>query len=324
MANPLKNIMSNPVMQARILRLKVVVAGLALDFWKDTPFPKKEKKIKVMAPPKPKAASLQKENLADSNKSMAPKPWVADKIQIIEKLWGEGNVFPGGDEYVDNFTTPLGLNHEMSVLDLNAGLGGLARKLARESNVYVTGLEPNKLLASRGMVMSIAAGKSKQATVTYYDPAEYIASRKYDCVFARELFFRIIGKEKFFHAVSESVKSKGGQIVFTDYILEEKDKDKPAILKWLSVEKTATPLSYIAMVKEWKGLGFDLRVAEDQTMFYRSEILRSLAVFVEFMTMNIPSLDTKPMIVREINLWALRIAAFDSGLRYCRFYGIKY
>jgi cyclopropane fatty-acyl-phospholipid synthase-like methyltransferase len=174
MANPLLKLMSDPVVQARILRLQVVLAGLALDFWKDTPFPKKA------APQTPSRVSKEEQKSSDENVP-APKNeeqdrasyWIADRIQIKEKLWGEGNVIPGDAKYIDNLTAPLGLNEESSVLDLSGGLGGLARKLATDFNVYVTCLEPNQALASRGMLKSIAAGKSKHASVSAYDPATF-------------------------------------------------------------------------------------------------------------------------------------------------------
>ncbi|HBM91012.1 MAG TPA: phosphoethanolamine methyltransferase [Rhodospirillaceae bacterium] len=324
MSNPLEKILANPTMQARLLRLKVMLVGLAIDFWKDTPFSQMGRRTSsgTVAASSPSSGNTQKAE--DKTNSDSRKPWFADRIQVVEKMWGEGNVFPGGENYLDDLIVPLGLNKEMSVLDLNAGLGGFARKITSETGAYVTGLETNQVLASRGMVMSIAAGKGKQASVEAYDPDAYKAERQYDCVFVREFFYRIIGKEKFFKAVANSVKAGGGQLVFMDYILEDRDKENPAIKKWLEAEKKVTPLPFIDMVKEWKKLGFDMRVAEDQTTLYRSEILKGLASFVEFLALNVPGPDTKPSIVREIDLWARRVAALENGLRYCRFYGIKH
>ncbi len=322
MSNPLEKILTNPTMQTRFLRLKVVLVGLALDFWKDTPFSHRGQREKSGASSSSSSENSQKSaNQANSN---VPNTWFADRIQVVEKMWGEGNVFPGGDGYLDDLISPLGLNKEMSTLDLNAGLGSLARKLAIETGTYVTGLESNQVLASRGMIMSVAAGKSKQASVEAYDPDSYEVERQYDCVFVRELFYRIIGKKNFFKVVASSVKKGGGQIIFTDYILENKDRENPAIKKWLEAEKNVMPLPFIDTVKEWKSLGFDMRVAEDQTALYRVEILKGLAAFVEFLAENVPSSDTKPSIVHEIDLWARRVAAFENGLRYCRFYGIKH
>ncbi|MGE0109891.1 MAG: hypothetical protein AB7S81_09085, partial [Bdellovibrionales bacterium] len=120
-----------------------------------------------------------------------------------------------------------------------------------------------------------------------------------------------------------AIKKRDGQLVFTDYILDDPNRANPAVKAWLAHERGAAPLPYIDMVKEWKGLGFDMRVAEDQTDFYRESILKALAEFSEFLKNNHPSPETKPAIVKEIDLWARRLAAFEGGLRYCRFYGIK-
>lgn len=307
-----------------LMRLRVALKGLAVDFWHDAPFPWDRWKGKGEKTPRAEKAVSKKESKKADKASPVAKAWTGDRIQVIEKLWGEGHSLPGNDEYIDNLVTPLGLTSDMSVLDLSAGLGTLGRKLAKDFGSYVTGMEPNQVLAARGMIMSIAAGKSKQASVVAYDPATFTAARKHDCIFARELFFKIIGKDTFFKEVAESLKSGGGQIVFTDYILDHKHRENPAVKEWLAMEPDAAPLSSIEMIKHWKGLGFDLRVAEDQTDLYKAEILKGFARALEFLTLNVPDEATKPVVVREIFLWLKRLIAFEQGLRYYRFYGIKH
>ena len=318
---------SNPVPAplTGLMRLRVALVGLAVDFWADAPFPwhklgfgKSEAK-----PPKQPKVEPKVVPVAEPGKPEI-QIWSGDRIQVIEKIWGDGHTLPGNDEYIDTLVKPLGLNSELSVLDLAAGLGGLGRKLAKDFGSYVTGMEVKQALAARGMIMSIAAGKGKQASVVAYDPAEYSAARKYDCIFARELFYRIIGKEAFFKQVAESLKSGGGQLVFTDYILDHKHRENPAIQQWLKVEPKAVPLSSIEMIKHWKGLGFDLRIAEDQTEMYRGEILKGFARAAEFFATNAPDGATKPFVVRELYIWLRRLIAFQQGLRYYRFYGIKH
>lgn len=328
MANPLRKMLNSPGMQVTLLRLRVVLAGLAMDYWKDEPFswPFARKgegssaKKPSKTPSKPPVESTQQE----AEKPDGPQPWSADRIQIMEKMWGEGHSFPGNDRYVDHLVTPLGMNKEMSVLDLNAGLGGMARKIAVDFGSYVTGFDMDQTVASRGMIMSIAAGKAKQASITAYNPETFTASRKYDCIFARELFFKIIAKEKLFNAISGSIKSGGGQLVFTDYLLDSVSRQKPAIQRWFEKEPSAAPLTLPETIKYWKGFGFDMRVAEDQTDTYRDEILKGLAEFVSFLSLNIPDKETKGLILNEIDFWGRRVAAMKQGLKYYRFYGIKY
>src|SRR5579864_1581873 len=46
--------------------------------------------------------------------------WSATRIEVAEKLWGEGFIGPGGADYVPDLVKPLGLDKTMSVLDLSA------------------------------------------------------------------------------------------------------------------------------------------------------------------------------------------------------------
>lgn len=338
MANLLAKISLSPYVQANLLRLRIVLIGIGRDYWKDAPphqWPNwikklKSKPVEVKKPaPSFESHMAAQGNVAETVKTVAipvvkPKAWSADRVQIIESLWGEGHALPGGEEYLDSLSSPLGINPDMSVLDLGAGLGDMARFLAERYKTYVTGMEQDNALATRGMVMSIAAGKSKQASVLGYDASIYSASRKYDAIFAREVFFKIIGKEKFIKAVNSSLKNGGGQIVFTDYILDSSSRDKPAVMKWLEHERGAAPLSMIETIKMWRGMGYDMRVAEDQTDEYKELILKGLKDFALFLTMNIPDTETRRAVSYEISHWSHRMAAFHEGLKYCRFYAIKY
>jgi len=314
--------------------MRVAFVGLAHDFWKDPPLKLFVGEPKPKKPKPPKAQKSGKRatalTTAQGTKPQAdapagPRPWSGDHIQVMEHMWGEGHALPGGLDYNGVLMKPLGITKEMSVLDLSAKLGGMARQIAGEFSAYVTGMEPDQALVSRGMILSIAAGKGKQASVEAYDPETYTATRKYDCVFARELFYKVQDKEKFFKAVADSTKPDGGQLVFTDYLLDSVSRSKPPIVEWLAREPgLASPLTLPEMIKYWKGLGFDMRVAEDQTDFYKNEILTGFLSVLDFMETNIPDKKTKMILLQEINLWAQRIAAFKHGLKYYRFYGIKY
>ncbi len=328
MGSPLSVLFKSPEAQVRLLRLRVSLVGLARDFWKDAPFDWSfgfsQKSKETLAT---KAANKVAKEISGATAPATPagpQPWSGDRIQVIERMWGEGHAFPGNDNYIDSLVTPLGMNKEMSILDLSAGLGGMARKIAADFGSYVTGLEVDSTLASRGMIMSIAAGKAKQATITAYNPETYEPTRKYDCVFARELFYKVVAKEKFFKAIAGSLKSGGGQLVFTDYLLDSVSRAKPAIRQWFEREPNAAPLTLPETIKYWKGFGFDLRVAEDQTDLYHTEILKGFTSLVEHINMNVPDRETKLLLLREIDLWAQRIHAFKGGLKYYRFYGIKY
>ncbi len=283
--------------------------GLAEDYWKDGGAP----------PPMPVMVEPVSEE--EEEKPSVPLRWNADRCKIMETLWGIGQVLPGGG-MTDALVAPLGLNKEMSVLDLSAGLGALARKLAEEFNTYVTGMEPDAVVAARGMEMSVAAGKSKHATVESYEPTAFESHRHYDCIIARELFYRVSDKKKMLKSVADALKSHG-QLVFTDYILDSGRKGDPAIAAWLAHETDASPLSMNEMVKMCGKLGLDVRINEDQTAIYRREVMMGLKSFMAFLIQNKPDKETGGLALMEVENWIHRASAMEKGLQFCRFYAIK-
>src|SRR5450755_4421180 len=58
--------------------------------------------------------------------------WPSARIGVVEALWGEGFLFPGGREETLRLATPLGLSAASSLLLLGAGSGGPARCIATE------------------------------------------------------------------------------------------------------------------------------------------------------------------------------------------------
>ena len=315
------------------------LAGLAADFWKDGPTPEFwllfveqiRKTFEKLTMPKTKETAKSFVAQKDSHikiKKYAAEPgvWSADYPQILNELWGKGHHLPGGDAVIDAITTPLGLSSDMNVLDLSAGMGALGRRLTVTLNTYVTGLEEDETLIAQGMEISNDANMAAHAPLTLYDPATFIAEKRYHCILARELFFRVENKPKFLVQVGKSLLPRGkprGQMVFTDYCLEEADRKKPAIQAWLAEEADAKPVSLSSMVKLLSKLGMDVRVTEDWTPRQLKYVTQALSDFAIFLQGHPPVPETKIMVAQEIKRWGLRVAAMKQGLKFYRFYAIK-
>ena len=295
------------------LRALAEVIGWAQDFWYDPP-PQPKTSFKASPAPKPSSSESQPERALLNS-------WNADRPQILEKIWGEGEIAPGGEYLNKLLVAPLGLQPDNSVIDLASGLGNLPRMLATKFNVYVTGLEPDPQLAVRGLEQSIRAGKGKHASISPYDLPSFTAERAYDCVIARELFYRVPNKQAFFVELAKAVKPKG-QLAFTDFVLNPEARHSTPILEWLGFEAGAAPLAEAEIVAHLKQHGFDVRVSDDQTKFYQQEILHGLANFAQFLKRHQLDDATRVLVRGEIEVWARRAAAFASGLRLVRFHAL--
>lgn len=320
-----------------LLRLRQQVVGLAEDFWyngQDSLFRLDMGTVFARKNRGPAHASLQgrgtktssaKASSVTSNAANLKKAkiWHAEPGEISEKMWGDGFVTPGGNTINGMLIKPLGLTKEMSVLDLSAGLGGRMRRTAEETGAYITGLEPDAAIAVRGMQLSVKAGKRKHAPITHYDPAKLELNRLYDCIIARETFYRVPDRPTFFAAIGKHAKPHA-QIAFTDYILDPEHSHHPAALAWKKNEKLANPMGLVEAAEAWAKVGFSLRVHEDLTSFYKAEVMVGLKRLMLYLASGIqPDQETGVAVLRRIETWKYRMAAIDAGMKFYRFYGTK-
>jgi cyclopropane fatty-acyl-phospholipid synthase-like methyltransferase len=331
MTNLLHNLQQKVNIPHFLERTKFVAKGLAHDFWVDGDI-NPIKNIRFLG--SDTSAKRSAKDIRSSSKSDFVKPatkahpeWHALPGEISEKMWGEDAVAPGGDAVYDMLLKSLGLNKQMSALDLSAGLGWRMRKAAEEFGVYFTGLEPDAAIAERGMEISLRTGNGKHAIIAHYIPAEFVpgktVDRLYDCIIARETFYRITNKSAFFTSLAACTKS-GAQLSFTDYIVDPEHKNHPAIQGWINFEKGAVPVGVVEMAELWAKAGFTLRVHDDQSAYYRKEVMTGMKRFAQFLATGIrPDVETRTAIAKRMNVWIHRMAAMENGMKFYRFYGTK-
>ena len=329
----LKNVSSLPV--ARKVRwawavLRQEIVGVAQDFWKDghgdrpAPFKKRYQRESF-------GGGAVDESLSGL---MAQEPsfevsrnqdgfWHAAPGEISERMWGKDSVSPADDYISELLIRPLGITKDTSLLDLSAGLGRRMRRTINEFDIYISGREPDPEIAARGMALSAAAGRSKKAAITTYDPKNLVETRSYDCVLARETIYRVADKGAFVRSIVACCRPKA-QISFTDYIVNPEARAQPAIQAWQLFEKDAAPVGLVEMAELWARAGISLRVHDDQTDYYKKEVKRGLMRLAEFMVSGVkPDEQTRKAIDKRITTWAHRMAAIEQGMKFYRFYGLR-
>jgi SAM-dependent methyltransferase len=254
-----------------------------------------------------------------------PDTWSAARVKVSELIWSDGFSFPGGSEHVLKLVKPMGLNKEKTMLDLNSGLGGAARVIAKAFGTYVTGMDASPTLAQAGMAASEKAGLSKKAVIESYDPLTVILpQRKFDAVFARLVFLPLENKKRLLAQVEQSLKP-GGQLMFLEFALGAAGAKSPVLDAWIKGEDHPPyPITIDEYAEELKQLKMDVRVAEDMTAEFRGLVLEGWGRLAQ--ALKPKSLDPEEAkgLTHEVELWSRRIAAFDSGdLKVARLYAIK-
>lgn len=271
------------------------------------------------------SAPAKSEPAKSDDKATLEDRWSQGRIKISELIWSDGFSFPGGAEHVLKLVKPMGLNKEKTLLDLGCGLGGAARVIHKSLGAWVTGMEASKTLAEAGMAGSEKAGLAKKAAVEWYDPTTVILpARKFDAAFARMVFTPLKDKSRLLKQLNDTLKSSG-QMMFLEFVLREPGITSPALEACIKGEDH--PPHFVAMEEYTRvlvQLGLDLRVAEDLTAEFRGLVLDGWGRLAKSLKPNTLESDEAKGLTHELELWARRVAAFDSGdLRVARFYAIK-
>ena len=256
---------------------------------------------------------------------ISDKYWNAGRIALVQEVWGEGLVGPGDHDRLLNLIKPLGLNPEINMLDLGAGLGGPARLYSDTFGIWVTGHETDSDLAAAGMEISTMGGFTKKAPISSFDPENLeLKEKSYDRIFSKEFLFTVEDKERLFRVIETGLKDNG-HILFTDYIVPDGGGQSKALDGWLKAEPVLPrPWSMEKYLKLLTALKLDIRVNEDISQETQVLISRAWANYMGKVEENGLHSKLRPILMEEAQLWARRAKLIESGqLQVCRIHAIK-
>jgi cyclopropane fatty-acyl-phospholipid synthase-like methyltransferase len=246
-------------------------------------------------------------------------------IEFLELAWGEGFVGPRSETFLVDLTKPLALGPEHTILDFGSRLGGGTRAIARAYGVWIEGLEPNAVLATHGMSLSVKAGLGERAPILPCDPEEpEITENRYNAIVSMEALHAIKEKERLFEALEKGLKLKG-QLLFTDFLLTDAKSVDPTVKVWIEHEPGGVYLwSVKKTVKALTELGLDARIREDITDHYKRHIIAEWAELLDRMKKVRLPRRLQYYLLAEMELAQLRMAALESGsLGLYRFHAFK-
>jgi len=278
------------------------------------------------SPPVPRAAAGANGGLpamARNGPASAADLWSPARIAVAERVWGEGFVDPLSGEALRTLVRPLGLDAARSVLDLGAGLGGAARQIVRETGAWVTGLEPDPVLARTGGERSEQAGLARRAPVAVCDLERLALDRRYDAVIARHALFTVSRKNELIEAVRAALKPRG-HFLIVDFAVKNSASNGPAIAAWRNAEPvTPHPWTVCQTTDRLKSRGFDVRAAEDMSETYAGLVLRAWERIGSDPRQLAAEPELRARLLAEGELWARRTAALAAGdLRVFRFHAL--
>ncbi len=246
-----------------------------------------------------------------------------ERHSLLQIMWGEGWHVPIGDHMTSVMVRSFGLDNTMTVLDLTAGLGGAGRQIVNNYGSYVTGLEADAALISPGRRILQQHGQHKHVSLDAYDPGDFKATKRYDGIIGRELCFRIKNKKEFAGQIVGSLKDRA-HFSWTDLVRDDATPMNPVLEQWQAFDAGGAALLTASDAgKLWNIQGLEVRVSEDRTGHYADAITEGLANLMQTLEETPLAPAARAPVLQEVQLWATRMAALSSGLRFYRFYANK-
>jgi hypothetical protein len=252
--------------------------------------------------------------------------WTPERIQIADRLWGEGFQFPGGDAETLRLAKPLGLSAASTLLLLGAGSGGAACSVATNLGVWVSGFEadPDLVVAAANMISRTKLGR--RAQVERWEPANpSFPEHYYHHGLALEPLRGHL-PEMILAAITAALKP-GGQLVLVEVVADTPlDPTELEVSAWARIEQRKPEVlpSTTGITRILGRLGFDVRICEDISNRHIQQAIMGWRRLVrEMETERRPNRETA-LLVAEAELWLLRVRLFrNKRLRLVRWHAIS-
>lgn len=271
-------------------------------------------------------SATQDSSAVQTPSASAKKIWPATRLNIVEKVWGEGFVTPGGAEQVKKLLPLLDLDKKKSVLVLGSGLGGIHQTIVERTGAWVTGLERDPELAELGQTSMARANLKRQAPI-HYSSLEHLElkPKSFDAALSFEGTDAVMDKKALFAAVADALRLHG-ELRFSTLALPDTHAPNDLVKLWLASEpKSATPHPWPveALQALLISLNMEVRPVEDITADYRRWVMGGFMHFLSHLN-KAELVAGAQDLMSEVEYWTTRITAIDSGgLKVVRFHAIK-
>jgi phosphoethanolamine N-methyltransferase len=196
-----------------------------------------------------------------------------EMIILLEWLWGEGVMAPGGEGHVDRMVKGLDLQGRR-VLDIGCGLGGPAIILAEKYHARVTGIDLEAHLIEKAQARAVEKGLEQQVKFLRVKSGPLnFPDNSFDVVFTSGSLTQMEDKAGMFREIRRVLKPGG---VLTSYEwLKNKGELTADMLYFFEMEGLTYKLVTLEDFGEFLAqAGFGDIVLEDASDWYRKEVRR--------------------------------------------------
>ncbi|MGB3808502.1 MAG: methyltransferase domain-containing protein [Parvibaculum sp.] len=236
------------------------------------------------------------------------------RVEMLQKLWGEGFSLPGGEDFALRLVQGLTFDEKAPCLDIAAGLGGPSRSIGREYNIQIEGLEADPAIAAAGHGLSMRVGLGDMSPIRAGNAeTETFENGRYGAIFAREMLFAIPERKALLTKLQRAL-APNGALIITDFALSNDERPDAALKAWRAAEPVKPVPARIDEYGEMlAALNFKVRSFNDLSSEYVPFIqLGWKHLHTCLQDAKLPP-ETATMLMAEGNVWLARSKALESG-----------
>jgi phosphoethanolamine N-methyltransferase len=233
---------------------------------------------------------------------------------MLELVWGEGWLSPGGPEEVANAIAGIDFRSK-SVLDIGCGVGGVDFLLVETHGArYVTGIDVEDTVLTIARRRAEARGLAKRCGFMKVWPGPLaFPPESFDIVFSKDAVVHIADKHALMRDVFRVLKS-GGWFVASDWLIGHDGEPSPDMKAYLAAEGLdfgmASPRRYRAALAE---AGFVNIAIADRNDWYRQKARQELAQMQGPLYAKAVERLGKDFVDHNIDIWGRMLVVLDTG-----------
>lgn len=235
-------------------------------------------------------------------------------VTVLEALWGDGYLSPGGDDETALVLDGLDLAGAR-ILDIGCGTGGCSLFIAgRYEPAEVVGIDVEPGVVAKATANAEAAGLSHRVTFVAVEPGPLsFPDGSFDVVFSKDSIVHIADKHALALEIHRVLRS-GGVFAASDWMAGSDGLRSAAMQHYEQVEGLgfglASPDRYFAALR---AAGFERISYRDRTHWLRERTHRELVQLAGPLRPSLEASVGKEFLDHEVQVWQALCAVLDTA-----------